>query len=457
MFCDLDPCAVDDVAIKALFKTLDDRKGLSPNRRLPAGFTYLGQFVDHDITFDPLSKLDQDNDPCALVNFRTPRFDLDSLYGSGPKDQPFLYDWDCARGAGAKLLVGRNPVDTAACEDLPRNQQGRALIGDSRNDENLIVAQLHLLFIHFHNAVVEHVLDGGSTGDELFDEAQRIVRWHYQWIVTHEFLHHVVGQQMAQSVLVPGEDGDAPVVRLEHYKWEGRPFIPVEFSGAAYRFGHSMVRDAYAINVRQGGQVKLFPTAQAPGPHLGGLRRLPADLVIEWQRFFALTDDDNDHETPQPSSKIDPRIVGPLFELPDGRALPLLNLQRSVALELPSGQDVAKAMHKKPLEDDQLLDSGDVPDGALRRKLLDATPLWFYILCEAAAKRPLPEGFHLGPVGGRIVAEVLVGLLEADPSSYLHKRQAWKPDELLEGRNDFTMADLVVFAGAYTPPAGPHP
>ena len=138
----------------------------SDNTSIPAGFTYLGQFIDHDITFDPVSKLDERYDPEALVNFRTPRFDLDSVYGSGPDDQPFLYDWE-SEPPGAKLLVGRPPTRCRGRglrpADLPRNRQGRALIGDARNDENVIVAQLHLLFIRFHNAVVDHLAARGRT------------------------------------------------------------------------------------------------------------------------------------------------------------------------------------------------------------------------------------------------------------------------------------------------------
>jgi hypothetical protein len=157
------------------------------NTAIPAGFTYLGQFIDHDITFDPMSKLDRADDPRTLVNFRTPRLDLDSVYGSGPRDQPYLYDWKLTHPPGTRLLL--------AGEDLPRNQQGRALTGDPRNDENVILTQLHLLFIRFHNVVVDRLVDEGKVPeDELFDEAQRIVRWHYQWMVVHEFLPLIAGE-----------------------------------------------------------------------------------------------------------------------------------------------------------------------------------------------------------------------------------------------------------------------
>ena len=164
------------------------------NPEIPAGFTYLGQFVDHDITFDPVSNLDRQNDPDGLENFRTPRYDLDSVYGRGPNNDPFLYDQE----RPSKLLVGTNRNGEL---DLPRNSQGRALIGDPRNDENILLSQLHLLFIRFHNAVVDHVAQTGLEGDDLFFEAQRIVRLHYQWIVVHDFGRRLVGQEVLDDIL----------------------------------------------------------------------------------------------------------------------------------------------------------------------------------------------------------------------------------------------------------------
>ena len=247
------------------------------NRWVPAGYTYLGQFIDHDITFDPTSRLGTPIAAPKLRNFRTPRFDLDSLYGTGPVDQPYLYDWDKKLPLrGVKLLVGRSKQGSAVVDDLPRNDQDRALVGDPRNDENIIISQLQLLFIHFHNNVVDHVLGRGSnlSREDAFDEAQRLVRWHYQWIVVHDFLERIVGRRMARSVLRPGARGAKPTVRLEIFKWRGEPFMPVEFSGAAYRFGHSMVRDNYLLNDGVDA-VSIF----APGPRgtrsSAGARSLP--------------------------------------------------------------------------------------------------------------------------------------------------------------------------------------
>jgi hypothetical protein len=393
----------------------DDFKRRSDNTDIPAGFTYLGQFIDHDITFDPMSKLDRPNDPRTLVNFRTPRLDLDSVYGSGPKDQPYLYDWKRTHPPGTRLLL--------AGEDLPRNQQGRALTGDPRNDENVILTQLHLLFIRFHNAVVDRLADEGKTPeDELFDKAQRIVRWHYQWMVLHEFLPMVAGERAVERALE----------RREHFRWEDEPFIPFEFSLAAYRFGHSMVRSDYVMQRRAHRGTPLFPD-------LNGFRPLPAHLLIDWERFFELPGADVE---PQPSQLINTTIARPLWSLPEtGKALPRLTLERGRRIGLPSGQEVAEAMGERPLT------AGDLPLATVapeaRTTLSQATPLWFYILCEA--EKEGSEGAHLGPVGGRMVAEVLVGLLEGDPTSYLRARPDWKPTELGTG-GSFAMADLIAIA-----------
>ncbi len=124
------------------------------NRLVPAGYTYLGQFIDHDITFDPASSLQKQNDPDALEDFRTPRLDLDSLYGRGPDDQPYLY---AAEKAGRfRFRLGHNRGHAGQERpDLLRSDDGTALIGDKRNDENKIVRQIHALFLRFHNRVFD--------------------------------------------------------------------------------------------------------------------------------------------------------------------------------------------------------------------------------------------------------------------------------------------------------------
>jgi len=456
MFPGLLACDVSDGAIDELVTWMGHpSRSQAGNPLVPAGFTYLGQFVDHDITYDPTSKRDQDVDPEAVVNFRTPRLDLDSLYGSGPVVHPFMYDWKDSEPAGARLLVGHNKLDDGGeIDDLPRNDQGRALIGDARNDENTIISQLHLLFIRFHNAVVDRLVGEGKLRkrDELLERAQQIVRWHYQWIVVHEFLPLMVGRQLTEDVLPPAAKDAKPKVRRKFFRWRDEPFIPVEFSGAAYRFGHSMVRADYGLKriPASFAFTKVAEHTLRLSPDLGGFDRLRESLVIDWERFFELP---GVQASPQVSQKIDTAIVRALFELqdqePGEQELPRRNLQRGRALGLPSGQDVAGVMHETPLTEDELeLDS--MPQS--RKELKCSAPLWYYILCEtarAADSRDQPRpGRHLGPVGGRIVAEVLAGLLEGDRSSYLHSDPPWEPELGTDGK--FTMGDLVKTAQVKT-------
>jgi hypothetical protein len=405
----------------------DDRD----NSAIPAGYTYFGQFVDHDITFDPASSLQKKNDPDALVDFRSPRFDLDSVYGSGPDDEPFQYD---QASGGTKLLVEANHNNI---EDLPRNSQGRALIGDPRNDENTIVGQLQLVFLKLHNKLVDELAAAGTPADRLFEEAQRATRWHYQWVVATDFLPRVAGQETVDRIWQPGADEMKP----RFYKPQKHPYMPVEFSAAAFRFGHSQVRGIYDLN----GAVTQRPIF-APGDEVGelddlrGFRPLPSGWTIEWPRFLQIGE-----TAPQPSRKLDARLVPALFDLPgrpaaEHQSLALLNLLRGQALSLPSGQDVAKAMREH------------VHSGA-ELAAPDPTPLWFYILKEAELHRQNEGlgGQQLGPVGGRIVAEVLLGLLRTDPGSFFSAEPGWTPSAaglLADADSDgrFTLADLVVAA-----------
>jgi hypothetical protein len=407
------------------------------NPDIPSGYTYVGQFIDHDITFDPSSSLQRMNDPEGLVNFRTPRFDLDSLYGSGPSEDPFMYD---QTSGGVKLLVGKVRVggqDTSE-DDLPRNSQGRALTGDPRNDENTFVSQLHLAFIKFHNKVVDLVQgEQGLTGDELFKEAQRIVRFHYQWAVVNDYLRRTVGDDMLHEIWKPGSDGEPHQINLQFYRWKVQPFMPVEFSVAAYRFGHSQVRPTYKIN----GVVPELPTFSPEGDtnplaDFRGFRPLPQQWTVEWGRFFEI-----DGSTPQPSRKIDTKLAAALTDLPGMQAgfesLAVRNLLRGKSLKLPSGRRIATAIGETPLTAREL--------GFDETGYSGPSPLWYYVLKEAELRA---DGRHLGPVGGRIVAEVLLGLLKGDPLSFVNVQpgSGWRPHLGPSESGQFTMAELVKLA-----------
>jgi hypothetical protein len=455
MFPTLPAIPFTDVSLESLASAMGDASGGEDNAGLPAGFTFLGQFIDHDITFDPTSSLEKQNDPEAIHNFRTPVLELDNLYGSGPATQPFLYD-SSPQNIG-KFLIGQDAAGQP--NDLPRNRQGTALIGDPRNDENLIVSQLHLAFLKFHNRTLDHLKQKGGEGGEpvepefLFEETQRVVRWHYQWIVVHEFLRKTLGETLWGRLLAPedsrgngrggrsgrtvGQDpiGNVLDESLEHYRWKEEPFIPVEFAVAAYRFGHSQVRPGYRINASFGGAI--FPDLSVR-PNLSSDNVLAAGRTVDWSLFFDLGG------TAQPGKKIDARISSPLLQLPGfttSSSLPERNLKRGNSFSLPWGQRVASAMHQRPLSDEQLAINGVrlTELGFPPRK----APLWYYILKEAEVTA---RGAHMGPVGGRIIGEVFLGLLKGDFKSYLNQDPDWKPFLPAASQGSFTIADLIRFA-----------
>ena len=409
------------------------------NPAISAGFTFLGQFLDHDMTFDPTSSLARSEDPEAIRNFRIPALDLDSVYGGGPVASPHLYD-QTVDGGRTTLLVEEIPgsaavsIDAATRHDLPRNSQRVALIGDPRNDENLVVSQLQLAFLRFHNRVVADVksdLGPGYTAGEIFAEAQRVVRWHYQWLILHDFLPTTVGQAMVDDVLKSGP---------RFFTWRNDPFIPVEFSVGAYRFGHSQIRPSYRANFGTSAtdvSQQFFALLIDPDPtdpddpaDLRGGRRAPRRFV-DWQTFFDFGDG-----RVRPNKRIDTTLSTVLFHLlgqPQGEptSLATRNLLRNLTMKVPSGQRVARAMQQPELAPGDL---DDLRTFGLHRR----TPLWFYVLREAEV---VAAGEHLGPVGGRIVAEVVAGLVRGDRQSYLRQDPDWTPAYGSAGT--FTMVDLL--------------
>jgi hypothetical protein len=448
----------------------ENRATMGAGLRLPAGYTYFGQFVDHDITFDPVSSLTRQNDPDALVDFRTPRFDLDSLYGHGPSDQPYLYS------DGLHLTLGRELSENTATKgpDLQRVASERATIGDPRNDENLIVSQLQSTFIRFHNAVLD--LIGAEhperSKEDNFKLAQQTVRWHYQWVVVHDFLPRLVGEDVVADILKPetylaaeGVAVEQLKAHLRFYGWQNEPFMPVEFSVAAYRYGHSVVRPSYLINsvakadpeVAGASRIPLFSQTGGPKQSLNGFRGLPDEWGVQWRFFLEGIKDGlpaEDH-LPQPSYKIDAELSHPLGALPASTAgaeelvagfepaiaqvLAVRNLLRGKRLDLPAGQDVARAMGIEPLSEAELFDGVGIED-PVKADLAGRAPLWFYVLMEAEKRA---ESAHLGPVGGRIVAEVLIGLLDGDPLSFLSVEPNWKPTLPAASEGTFALSDLI--------------
>jgi hypothetical protein len=427
---------------------------------IPALYTYLGQFIDHDITFDPASSLQKANDPDALVDFRTPAFDLDNVYGRGPDDQPYLYTAD-----GMQFQIGSEQLQgggDANARDLTRGENGRALIGDPRNDENAIVSQLQGLVERFHNRFAQ------NNTDLSLADIQRQVRFHYQYVVLNDFLPRIVHSDVLNALK---SDGVYDPGKLRFYRPKNAAYLPVEFSVAAYRLGHSMVRPGYRLN--DGVLLPIFPSPANGLPEgLTGFRPMNSQWGIDWGRTIDVdvraSDSDDDavkEKRLQFAYRIDTSLVNFLGQLPpvvaaNPSSLAARNLLRGWRLGLPSGQDVARAMHVAPLADSDIhigkgLESGlpattiaDVAGGAFAGNC----PLWTYILAEAMlnmqpVKIPVTEDKtirtpQLGPVGGRIVAEVFLGLMVHDSHSMLRQEPSWEPKE----GADYQLKDFVNFA-----------
>jgi len=433
---------------------------------IPSLYTYLGQFVDHDITFDPASSLQKQDDPDALTDFRTPALDLDNIYGRGPDDQPYMYNDDGKTFLLGSKLTGGDPKAT----DLPRNSAHRALIGDPRNDENTIVSQLQGLFHRFHNRTVA---DNPTLS---FRDIQKLVRFHYQYMLLNDFLVRLINADVLEDLK---EKGVYEKKKLKFFHWKQNPFMPVEFSVAAYRLGHSMVRPGYRLNDDDSTLLPIFLTDEAKknkppfDDDLQGFRAVRSERGIDWGRFIDVDTrvyDGSKAENKrrlQFAYRIDTSVVFALSQLPaavasNPSALPLRNLLRGWRLGLPSGQHVAHAMGVKPLADKDILvgkavdkqDPSDPPVISIDKVapvFKDNCPLWTYILAEAMHHKekvhiPVKEKVtvttpQLGPVGGRIAAEVFLGLLFGDNNSLLNLQPEWTPDE-----TPYTLKDFVNYA-----------
>jgi Animal haem peroxidase len=499
---------------------------------VPPVYTYWGQFIDHDLTAntDRDSAVSDIRDPALkplqpdfvrnnLVNLRRPGFDLDSVYGEGPAFNT-KRTADAGFYDGIRFRVGSNtdgegipgvkiPPEEDLARDLPRigplldagiitdadlTQEQRdhpskrtlAWIGDSRNDENLIVAQFHLAFLRFHNAVVERLgVDGDSAPDASgrrkrqkdavgFERARQLVRWHYQWLVVHDFLKTVTLPGVVDKVLLGGP---------KHYRPRaGKLYTPLEFSLAAYRFGHSMVRAAYDFNRNfgqrlpgQGGGNPVEPVATfdrlflftgegfqrengtiVRNPFLGA-PTLPFNWIIEWDRFI---DKGSLHPT-RFARKIDTHVAPPLTDMVNQgntdnspvrellKHLARRNLLRGYLLSAPTGQSIAQKMGIAPLSEGELRqNNSEAVNAALDQGgFIQRTPLWYYVLKEAEVRT---NGTFLGELGSRITCETIIGLLRYDKDSYLNARGGWDPSDgvkLPNGDPIVTIGDFLRFAG----------
>jgi hypothetical protein len=480
----IDVNLLDKVARAMTVASADDgaTRPVPANPPVPAGFTYLGQFVGHDLTTDNTGRaLDENVKVNELLQGRSPALDLDSVYGRGPKDAD---DNRLYAPGGIKLKVGITAaVDGAGTNinlngyDLPRTTHGStkaerqsALIANPRNDQNLILAQTHLAFLHFHNRVVDELADQGVPRSLLFEQAREVVVRHYQWMVRTDLLPRIVDRSIVDDVFDNGR-------RFFEVAANGNtPTMPIEFAVAAYRFGHSMIRASYNWNrifsgttgtLRQmfvfsglGGNFDPF-AADLNDQESGLFERLPTNWAVDWRQMFDFATETGRNDLAalggiNLAQRIDTLLVDPLSTLPNGAFgglgnLPAIernqafrDLLRANTVELATGQDMAELFGLPALEPDEIITgSGGAELDRLspqeRTAFASRTPLWFYILREAEL-----NGGRLTGVGGRLVAEVFHRAIEGSRIS-IARNPAWHPT-LGPDPDTFRMVDLLLFA-----------
>jgi hypothetical protein len=475
--------------------------GGKPDPTVPAGYTYLGQFIDHDLTLDD-SELDLSK-PLSipgLASKRSPSLDLDSLYADGPTESPQYYEADGVHLKKGRPAAANSPNAAQDGMDLPRHPGGagprrgterEANIPDIRNDENLAVAQIHTAFIRFHNQVVDKLIKENTPSSVLFERARELVTKHYQWMIVTDYLPRIADKEIVDNVFSYGR---------KHFEVKGEEdaTMPVEFSGAAFRLGHSQVRTGYQWNkffnreasaggkhVFSGHLFRLFrfsgtsgsmevsneepgspedlqslENPQNPGVHL------PDVWVADFTRLF---DFSNHPAVPAPGEgnfnnamALDAHVVEPLKMLPIGsfgsvgepelalkRSLAFRNLARGRMLALPSGQQMADRLNiTKTLTAAEILDGAGGPalpttlfEGQDRTEVSTNTPLWFYVLREAEFNAKAKN--KLTGVGATIIAETFHRAIQKSHHSILADT-GWRPT--LGTGSRFDMADLLFFA-----------
>jgi hypothetical protein len=439
-----------------------DTAGEPLDSTIPAIYTYFGQFIDHDITArtdrdtavsflgrnEPIAPRDPDQVIASLRNGRRPQLDLDSVFGDGPA---------LAGGGGTVTPSAQSDQlydDTLKLEtfdqsdrrDLVRGDDRGAIIPDERNDENLNISQLQFAFLTFYNAVYD--VQSGSAKKK-YIRARQLTRWAYQFVVVEDYLKTVCDSNVVEEVLANGPRFFSSTAG------RGDAFMPLEFSTAAFRFGHSMIRPEYQLNSNQNpiGIMDLLGFARDPN-FFESDHHLKQAFKLDWE-FYA-----RNGSSVQFARKIDTRIAHGLAQLPLGDRIvdPVLshlarsNLLRAFNLSIPTGQAVCDAFTVNPLTPDEIVD-GEEPN---IRAVIEGnyfhhrTPLWYYLLRESALQQ---DGNALGEAGSRLVAETLIGLLKQDPNSYLNNRSdvAVKANAIDvkpgPGGRIQTLNDILKFAG----------
>ena len=528
---------------------VDDNKSVDPAQQ-PAGYTFFGQFIDHDVTrtqtaLSALNELNRraqgdaavraklaaagitpDQLKQAIANAATPtsalsvnsgKLDLDSVYGiadfaalTGITAPWFEQSNGAYTGRFAQRHI-RAPASLAAAIDgfdYQRTPEGTAEVPDPRNSENKLISQIQNLFGLAHNDCMDHAFGTVSAPRQqqigaAFDACHKKVLWTYETIVATDFLPRfsaeAVLNRVAPGALHAYQRGTSPTSQLP--RWDGvRTFlysckpglgedaaihIPHEFTVAAFRLGHTLVRDSYVLhdpvvdangNLLTGQPRPIFASANDPETiGLVGDNPVQPGDVIDWSRFYDVYGVDQKDESAQPGRPVDTLISDKLFSLPIAaippgpdangkdtsteRNLPRRNLMRASeptalitgSVGLATGEEMeAYAQQRIPgLHDstkevrkvlaDRLQSAGFDPNLLARR-----TPLWLFILAEAESTQ---ASQRLGELGSHIIDEFLLGSLHCDQASVLYAAtsdlQGWGPTETIAQNGRYSMPELI--------------
>ncbi len=461
LFPNLDPLEISEAEAAIIGGPgglMHDFDGASGDCAIPAGYIFLAQFIDHDVTLDTVTMLGDPPRTAAevakLPNIRSASLDLDCIYGFGPEASPHIYDADNP----GRLAVNPNGFD------LARSPSGVALIGDPRNDENIFVAQVHLLFHRFHNKLfAERVYQrpemagfdpsrpfGTERPFSRFEEARRETRFHYQWLVLFDFLKRLCDPEVFEHAAGKLISGDEDFPYFYTPDSHGKLTMPVEFSVAAYRVGHTMVRSVYAVNDANL-DIELFDEAFGTL----GFNGLPESLIVDWRYLLPV----DECLRPRMSKAIDPFLADELQDMPrevvnsrnpNNRALAFRNLRRSNAMGLASGQAIATALAADYRSIDPAIDLQlqSVPGWerldaiGSGERLRNDTPLFYYVLRESQVCH---NGQRYGPVGSALLMEVFGGMLRYGCETFLSEPD-WHPDPCvvagLEDQDPEQLADI---------------
>jgi hypothetical protein len=467
------------------------------NPTIPAVFTFVGQFLDHDMTFNGLNLYDeQDGDLLKLkkdeaIDFASPQVDLDSVYGernygkknrADPKTELSYEEIYHTDGRFKLRRLGPNAYDVRRCVDETRpNLVGSAYVYDPRNDENQVLLQIHLLLMRVHNKYLEQVYkqhpelkrDNKDDGKKAALLARMEVVHTWQRVLLDDYLPRVCKKSVLTKTIdeakQASESGDWEQSGLKYKPAPDGTLKMVHEFAIAFRFGHSMLRTAYKMNGF--GPVQLFNNRDLmrKGDLRGGMP-LPMSHVVDWDVFFPENEFDSSL-----SLKIDTMVTPVVFDLPESTIpdavkttgnLPERNLVRSREIDVASGEDMAAYFGLTSLDRFEVeandaahylfeadVDTyahedgtGEPPKSDPDKGFKDTrfkTPLWYYVLREAELKE---SGERLGELGSHIVAQVVVVGCYAGPFA---QPQSYVSD--IVNKSAIKLRDLIDYVNE-TPP-----